>query len=162
MRRFYQNVFHKWEKSGYIERIEEENPARRNMWYWAHFPVIKADRETTKIRPVFDGAAKFRGDYIFTGPTVMNELVAVLHRFRQYQYAITGDVCEMFLQVRVPPEEKDYLRFLWYEKGKVIVYRYRVHLFGKCDSPCVAMAAIFLQALKYKGFVALRRLQKLV
>jgi hypothetical protein len=26
-----------------------------------------------------------------------------------------------------------------------------VHLFGKCDSSCVSMAAIFLQALNYKG-----------
>jgi hypothetical protein len=28
--------------------------------------------------------------------------------------------------------------------------RYQVHLFGKGDSPCVAMAAIFLQALKHR------------
>jgi hypothetical protein len=78
----------------------------------------------------------------------MNKLVSVLHRFRQYQYAVTGDVKEMFLQIRVPEDEKDYLCFLWYEKGKV--YRYRCHLFGKCNSPCVAMAAIFLQVLKHK------------
>jgi hypothetical protein len=56
----------------------------------------------------------------------------------------------MFLQVRVPNEERDYLHFLWYEEGRVVIYRYKVHLFGKCDSPCVSMAAIFLQALKYK------------
>jgi hypothetical protein len=103
---------------------------------------------------VFDGAAKFRGlcinDHIQNGPTVMNESVAVVHRFRQYDYAVTGDVKEMFLQVRVPPEEKDYLRFLWYEEGEVVIYRYTVHLFGKCDSLCVSMAAIFLQALTHK------------
>jgi hypothetical protein len=56
----------------------------------------------------------------------------------------------MFLQVCVPPLEKDYLRFLWYENDAVVIYRYRVHLFGKCDSPCVLMAAIFLQALNNK------------
>jgi hypothetical protein len=56
----------------------------------------------------------------------------------------------MFLQVRVPNEERDYLRFLWYEEGRVVIYRYKVHLFGKCDSPCVLITAIFLQALKYK------------
>jgi hypothetical protein len=103
---------------------------------------------------VFDGAAKFQGvcinDYIRTGPSVMNELVAVVHRFRQYNHAVMGDVKEMFLQVRVPNEERDYLRFLWYEEGRIVIYRYKVHLFGKCDSPCVSMAAIFLQTLKYK------------
>jgi hypothetical protein len=150
----YQAVFKKWQDSGYIELIQDDNPTRPNLWYWPHFPVIKAEKETTKIRQVFDGAAKFRGicmnDYIHTGPSVMNELVAVVHRFRQFDHAMTGDVREMFLQVRVPSSEKDYLRFLWYEAGRIVIYRYRVHLFGKCDSPCVAMAAIFLQALTHR------------
>jgi hypothetical protein len=66
-------------------------------------------------------------------------------------YAMTGDIKEMFLQVRVPPLETDYLRFIWYKNDAVVIYRYRVHLFGKCDSPCVSMAAIFLQALKHKA-----------
>jgi hypothetical protein len=139
---------------GIHRKVQDENPKRPNVLYWAHFPILKEEKETTKIRPVFDGAAKFRGvcinEHIQTGPTVMNELVAVVHRFRQYYYAVTGDVKEMFLQVRVPPEEKDYLRFMWYEEGKVVIYRYTVHLFGKCDSPCVSMAAIFLQALTHK------------
>jgi hypothetical protein len=56
----------------------------------------------------------------------------------------------MFLQVRVPPEDKDYLRFLCYEGGKFVIYLYTVHLFGKCDSPCVSMASVFLQALAHK------------
>jgi hypothetical protein len=56
----------------------------------------------------------------------------------------------MFLQVRVPDNEKDYLRFVWYEAGKIVIYRYKVNLFGKCDSPCVAMSAIFLKALEKK------------
>jgi hypothetical protein len=56
----------------------------------------------------------------------------------------------MFLQVRVPDNEKDYLRFLWYQAGKIVIYRYKVHLFCKCNSPCVAMSAIFLKALEKK------------
>jgi hypothetical protein len=130
--RDYGEVIKKWEKSGYIERVVDPNTTRLNLWYWAHFLVIKSEEETTKIRPVFDGAAKFRGicinDYIMTGPSVMNELVAVVYRFQQYDYAMTGNVEEMFLQVRVPPSEKDYLRFLWYENNAVVIYRYRVHL----------------------------------
>jgi hypothetical protein len=81
----YGEVIQKWEESGYIEKVVDPNPTRPNLWYWAHFPVIKSEKETTKMRPVFDGAAKFRGicinDYILTGPSVMNELVAVVNRF---------------------------------------------------------------------------------
>jgi hypothetical protein len=59
--RDYGEVIKKWEKSGYIERVVDPNPTRPNLWYWAHFLVIKSEKETTEIRPVFDGAAKFRG-----------------------------------------------------------------------------------------------------
>jgi hypothetical protein len=73
----YHQVFKKWELSGYIEKIVDTKPAIVNLWYWAHFPIVKEEKETTKIRLVFDGAAKFRGvcinDYIRTGPSVMNK-----------------------------------------------------------------------------------------
>jgi hypothetical protein len=55
----YHQVFKKREASGNIEKIVDTNPARVNLWYWAHFPIVKEEKETTKIRPVFDGAAKF-------------------------------------------------------------------------------------------------------
>jgi hypothetical protein len=95
----FQAVFNKWQDLGYIKLIQDDNPTRPNLWYWPHFPVIKEEKETTKIRPVFDGTAKFRGvcmnDYIQTGPSVMNELVAVVHRFRQFDHAMRGDFCGM-------------------------------------------------------------------
>jgi hypothetical protein len=127
----YNDVFLEWEASGYIEKVQVENLLRPNVWYWAHFPIVKEEKETTKIRPVFDGAAKFRGncinDYIWTGPTVMNELISVVQRFCQYDYAITGDVKEMFLQVRVPDNEKDYLRFLPSADSKAVCRWLRKH-----------------------------------
>jgi hypothetical protein len=84
----YGEVIEKWEESVYIEKVVDPNLTRLNLWYWAHFSVIKSEKESTKIRLVFDGAAKFRGicinDYIMTGPSVMNKLVAVVNRFQQY------------------------------------------------------------------------------
>jgi hypothetical protein len=48
----YGEVIKKWEESGYVERVMDPNPTRPNLWYWAHFPIIKSEKETTKIRPV--------------------------------------------------------------------------------------------------------------
>jgi hypothetical protein len=58
----YNDVFLKWEASGYIEKVQDKNPLRRNVWYWVHFPIVKEEKETTKIRPVFDGAGKIQGN----------------------------------------------------------------------------------------------------
>jgi hypothetical protein len=80
----------------------------------------------------------------------MNELVSVMHYFRRYNVAMPGDIAEMFLQVQVAEEDKDYLRFLIFREDQLLIYRWRVHLFGKTDSPCIAMMAVFTQILKQK------------
>jgi hypothetical protein len=61
---------------------------------------------------------------------------------------MTGDIKEMFLQVVVPEEDRDYLRFLIYKEDQLLIYRWKVHLFGKTDSLCVAIMAVFTQILK--------------
>jgi hypothetical protein len=63
---------------------------------------------------------------------------------------LTGDIREMFLQVFDPDKDRDKLRFLLYVDGQLQVYRWNIHLFGKRDSPCVAMTAVFTTILKTK------------
>jgi hypothetical protein len=77
-----------------------------------------------------------------------HKLVTVMHHFRKYDYAMTGDIKEMFLQVVVPEEDRDYLRILIYKEDQLLIYRWKVHLFGKTYSLCVAMMAVFTQILK--------------
>jgi hypothetical protein len=150
----YNAIFNKWEESDYIKQVFDLCPHRQGVWYAPHFPVVKMQKETTKIRPVFDCAAKRGGvclnDFLTQGPQVMNELVTLMHRFQRYNYAMTGDIKEMFLQVVVPEEDRDYLRFLIYKEDQLLISRLKVHLFRKTDSPCVAMMAVFTQILKEK------------
>jgi hypothetical protein len=147
----YNAIFKQWEKQGYIEQINDPYPDRQGMWYSPHFPIVKMHKETTKIRPVLDCAAKYGGtspnDCLMQGPQVMNKLVTVMNHFGSFDYAMTGNIQEMFLQVFVPNEDKDNLRFLLYIDGQLQVYRWNVHLFGKTDSPCVAMMAVFTTIL---------------
>jgi hypothetical protein len=104
-------IFQKWEDKGDIEQVLDPYPRRQGVWYAPHFPVLRMQKETTKIRPVFDCAAKTKGvclnDFLTQGPQVMNELVSVLHYFRRHDVAMTGDIAEMFLQVQVAEEDKD-------------------------------------------------------
>ena len=51
-------------------------------------------------------------------------------RFRQYRFAIIADIEAMYLQVRVPENDRNALRFLWYDGGRVVEYRMTSHLFG--------------------------------
>ena len=68
-----------------------------------------------EVRRVLNGASKFHGkslnSYLLTGPGLLQDLLNVLLRFRQYQYAVPADIEGMFLQVGVPPPDQTCLRF---------------------------------------------------
>ena len=53
---------------------------------------------------------------------------------------MSGDIEQIFHQIRVSPKDGDALRFLWKENSNEVVsdYKMNVHLFGKNDSRCVA------------------------
>lgn len=57
-----------------------------------------------------------------------------------------ADVEAMFHQVKVPPEDADLLRFLWWPNGDITQpmeeYRMEVHLFGATSSPSCASYAL--------------------
>jgi hypothetical protein len=82
----YAEAIAEYEKKGYISKVSptDRDPAR--VWYLPHIPVIKEDKETTNVRIVFDGSAKYENvclnDVIFQGPKLQNELFYVLLRFR--------------------------------------------------------------------------------
>ena len=100
------------------------------------------------MRRVLNGAAKFLGTSLnkslLTGPDLLQNLIHVLLRFRQHQFAVSADIEGMFLQVGVPDCDQPSLRFLWREDPttNVVVYQYTRHIFGAKDSPTCANYAL--------------------
>jgi len=120
---------------------EASNPNTGQEWYIPHHGVYHPQKK--KLRVVFDCSAKFQNtslnDHLLVGPNLINNLVGVLSRFRQYPVAVTCDVEKMFHQFRVDERQRDFLRFLWWENGDMsrepTTYRMKVHLFGATSSP---------------------------
>ena len=120
------DLFQKY--SAFIDNLLEKNYARKvpdhqdnrsgkATWFLPHHPVFHP-KKPEKVRVVFDCAAKYRGvslnDVLLTGPDMTNSLIGVLTRFRQERVAVMADIECMFYQVRVPPDDSDVLRFLWW------------------------------------------------
>jgi hypothetical protein len=128
-------VFKAQVKKGYLKPLGTVEDAPKDGFYIPVFPVRDENRQTTKVRMVLDCAAKFEGvslnDAILPGPKLIKELVDVLLRFRRYQFAITGDISEMFLQIKLAPEDRKYYRIVW---GNM-AYEYERTIFGDCSSP---------------------------
>jgi len=122
-------------QKGYAEVVpDREIHKSSRVWYLPHQAVLN-DKKPDKVRVVFDCASKFGGqslnDKCLQGPNLTNELLHVLLRFRQHEYAVTADVEAMYHQVRVPSNDRDMLRFLWYDDaGNLLHLRMASHLFG--------------------------------
>ena len=144
IKKAYEEVFNQWETDGIITQITLTDPRKKPTYYWPHFPVCRPDKTTTKVRPVFDGAAKVAGscinDYLVQGPTNTNDLTKVLLRFRRFKHTVIADVSQMFLQISLTEEDKPFHRFLWAETPTLEprIFEFNRHLFGNTGSPSVA------------------------
>ena len=52
-------------------------------------------------------------DCLYAGPSIQNKLGNVLTRMRFHPVALSGDLRQAFLQIRIQKEERDSLRFHW-------------------------------------------------
>ncbi|XP_064470107.1 uncharacterized protein LOC135384853 [Ornithodoros turicata] len=106
--------------NGHAERVlETENTGGGPIYYMPHHAVIRRDRETTKVRIVFDASSKSSGaislnEALHAGPNLNPDVLDLLLQFRAYQIALTADVEKAFLQIVLDPQDRDSLRFLWY------------------------------------------------
>ena len=120
--------------------------------YVSHHPVIRKDKSTTKIRPVFDGSAKGRlgpsiNECLQVGPNLNPDLMAVLMRFRIKRIAWIADIEKAFLNIALPEEDSQAVRFLWssnpsdpFARNKE--FRWKRGPFGLTSSPFQLRATI--------------------
>ena len=126
---------------GDAELVQAE-AVKGSKWYIPHHGVYHP-KKPDKLRIVFDCSARYGGtflnEHLLTGPDLTNGLAGVLCRFRRYPIAIMCDIEKMFHQFNVNEEDRDFLRFLWWEDSDItkqlLEYRMNVHLFGAASSP---------------------------
>ena len=156
----YDDVFKEQLDSGVIERVPPEEEEREGAHFLCHFGVIRSDRETTKLRIVFDGSAKSNksslslNDRLDIGDNHMPLLFEILLRFRAHPVVLTADIEKAFLQVGIHESDRDNLRFLWFDDARsdnpnVVQYRYKRLLFGLTCSPTLLAETIRHHVEKY-------------
>ncbi|XP_076874397.1 uncharacterized protein LOC143524681 [Brachyhypopomus gauderio] len=139
---------------GFMQKLLENSHAERapplqtqeECWYLPLFGVYHP-KKPGQIRVVFDSSCQCEGvslnDVLLTGPDLNNNLLGVLMRFRKEAVAITSDIQQMFHCFIVRPQDRNFLRFFWYEDNNenkdVVEFRMNVHVFGNSPSPAVAI-----------------------
>ena len=135
------------------EGIVEVAPevATEKEFYIPHKAVIKEEAESTKLRVVYDCSSRPNSsspsinDCLESGPSLYNKLRDILVRNRMLPVALTGDMKQAFLQIRIREHERDALRFHWIEDRETLkrmVLRFTRPLFGLIQSPFILGAVV--------------------
>ena len=146
----YNKTIHEDFEKGYIVQVDKSECFRTNNgreWYLPHHSVIHPHKPG-KMRRVLNGAVKFHGfslnNPLLTGPDLLQSLIHILFRLRQYPNSVSTVIEGMFLQVGVIPKDQPSIRFLWREdpSNEISVFQYVRHIFGSKDSPTCANYAL--------------------
>lgn len=153
-RRFARNPTLKEEYTKCINEYIElghavEVPMKQYTHIIPHHAVFKESSTTTKTRVVFDASAKTTNghslnDRMHIGPTILEDLWAVLLRWRMGRIALTADIEKMYRQFWIHPGDTKYQQILWRDDPNkpLKLYELRTVTFGTSGAPSLAIRCI--------------------
>lgn len=143
----YTDFLKEYERLGHMTLIDENKEKQVN--YLPHHGVINEGSMTTKLRVVFDGSSPTESgisfnDIQFAGPSLQEDVIDVLLRFRQYLYAICADICKMYRQMLVTPEQRELQAILWRENEdeEMKTYLLNTVTYGTKSAPYLALRCL--------------------
>ncbi|UYV81864.1 hypothetical protein LAZ67_20002726 [Cordylochernes scorpioides] len=153
----YNKIFEEWEENGIIERIHSDQDDTLE-YFLPHRAVVKSGSSTTPVRPVFDASCKTKGgwslnDCLAKGPNLLELIPDIMLRFRLNKIGVVADIEKAFLQISVAKEDRQFLRFLWWEDGKqenLRIYQHKRVVFGVTSSPFLLAATLKLHLEQYE------------
>lgn len=150
--------------NNFIEKVENTRVYSNNLHYIPHHAVAKESR-TTPLRIVFDCAARSSprnpslNDCLFSGPSLINEMLGVFMRFRAHRLACVSDIAKAYLMVHLDQCDRDATRFLWVENindqsYNFVTYRFKVVFFGATCSQFLLNLSLKIHLQGVDNFVA--------
>lgn len=115
--------------------------------------MIRKDCETTIVHIVYNRSAKSSkeelslNDCLETGENYIPQIFDMLASFRSNSVGLTADVEKAFLMVSIKTEDRNMLRFLWFDnpdqdRPKIMQFRFNRLFFALRLSPSILGATI--------------------
>ena len=157
LRESYDTVIKTYLDENIVDEVKDDKTFEK-VHYLPHRAVIKNERDTTKIRVVFDASAKSPKqpslNRILYSGTCLLPLVQDI-RFRIGETAVVADVQQAFLQISIAEPHRNLLRFLWFEdinnSDVIKTLLFARVMFGLTCSPFLLNATIRAHVEKHLG-----------
>ncbi|XP_045452957.1 uncharacterized protein LOC123662116 [Melitaea cinxia] len=151
----YIQVIREYLNLNHMVKVTDKDKFKETAIYLPHHAVVREDKDTTKVRVVFDASCKGSNgkslnDDLLIGPPLQAELRHIIMRWRQYKICLVADVVKMYRQVLVNREDTPFQRILWRDSPEKELQEFELLTvtFGTACAPYLAVRS--LQELAYK------------
>ena len=101
---------------GIVEPVQETPDSICRVHYLPHHAFVRHDKETTKVRVVYDASARTGGpslnNCLHAGPKFNQRIMDILMRFRVRWVAVIADIEKAFHMISVAMKDRNVLREL--------------------------------------------------
>lgn len=152
-RKFKRNAEFKEKYTNFLEEYlalghMSENETIQNdciSYFMPHHGVLRENSLTTKLRTVFDCSAVTSTGLSFNdiqhiGPTVQDDLLSILIRFRQHKFVVTSDIEKMYRQIYVNNKQRCLQQIFWRSHPSQPIKQYKLNTvtYGTASAPYLA------------------------
>ncbi|XP_045502155.1 uncharacterized protein LOC123699276 [Colias croceus] len=114
----YRRVVEEYLDLNHMSLVEEDDLDNPTAVYLPHHAVVREDKDTTKVRVVFNASSKGTNnvslnDDLMIGPKIQQDLRHILMRWRTHPICIVADLVKMYRQVLINPRQTNFQRILW-------------------------------------------------
>ncbi|XP_054724195.1 uncharacterized protein LOC129234242 [Uloborus diversus] len=149
----YNKIIEEQERLG----IVQECIRTENEYLMPHRNVVRIDKDTTKVRLVFNCSSKLKqnislNDALECGPNLNANILDIMLNFRKFKIAFNADIEKAFLMISIAKNDRNYLKFIWASdnsEGYKIMQMNRLP-FGCTMSNFVLSATIKTHIKKYE------------
>ncbi|XP_022817401.1 uncharacterized protein LOC111350200 isoform X1 [Spodoptera litura] len=144
----YIKVMEEYISMNHMEEVPKEE-MNSDSYYLPHHAVVKEDKETTKVRIVFNASQKGNNyislnDELLVGPQLQTDMRSLIMKFRMRKICFVADIQRMYRMILVTKEDRDLQRILWRNDPSQPVKDYRLTrvTFGTASAPYLAVRTL--------------------
>ncbi|XP_065081188.1 uncharacterized protein LOC135703793 [Ochlerotatus camptorhynchus] len=146
LKQMYSDFIHEYLRMGHMEEVlENEEDAAMPQYFIPHHCVIKPDSTTTKLRVVFDASCPTSSgislnNALMVGPTVQDDIIAIVLRFRFHWIAIVADAEKMYRMVLQQWADRKLHKIFWRDNQNemIRVFQLNTVTYGTASAPYLA------------------------
>lgn len=156
LKEMYTSFMREYELLGHMTQISNVKD-KLISYYMPHHGVLKEQSITSKLRVVYDASTPTSTGFSLNniqcvGPTIQDDLMSIILRFRMHRFVISADVTKMYRQILIAEDQRNLQRILWRSDPaeKIMTFELNTVTYGTASASYLATRCIKQLALECK------------